>query len=140
MIEKDLEKKISTKLESVLVQNSISNYQLLGTWTCDNVVESSKAGVIVTVKVRPRAYETYTIPTANITAEITVLARAEVDFNGMNYLEVTEKLFDVLHSWQKSIDQTVEDLTIEGKFDPAGLRLDGGDAGLDQQAKVWVCN
>lgn len=56
------------------------------------------------MKVRPRAYETYTIPTASIGAEVTVLARADADFDGLNYLGVTDKILSVLHSWQKSID------------------------------------
>lgn len=83
------------------------------------------------LKVHPRAYETYTIPTASFSIEVTLFARADVDYNGLGYLDVSRIILDMLHTWQKDIDAACEDFDIEGEFSTAGMRMDGGDTGLD---------
>lgn len=95
--------------------------------------------MIVVLKVHPRGYETYTVPTATFAIEVTLIARADIDFNGEGYLEVAETLLDTLHVWQKDIDVACEDFDIEGEFSTAGMRMDGGDTGLDNESKVWTC-
>lgn len=138
MVEKEIEDRIIARLDAALDAAGVA-HQTIGAWSCDGVTEDKAAGVVVTVKVHPRAYETFTVPTANFSVDVNLLARADEDWDGADYLKTTDELFKILHGWQKSIDQTVEDFTIEGGFDPAGLRMDGGDAGLSQDSKIWTC-
>lgn len=68
---------------------------------------------------------------------LNVLVRADVDYSGVNYLDVTSKVMNVLEHWQKCYDDTHEDFTLSGKFDCTGYRLDTGNFTLDHTGKTW---
>lgn len=139
MIEKKIEDKIAQKIEDAFTAKHISGFQIIKAWTCAEQTEDKDASVIVVLKVHPRGYETYTVPTATFQIEVTLIARADIDFDGIKYIDVTETLFDTLHAWQKSIDLCCEDFDIEGEFSTAGMRMDGGSTGLEKDSKVWTC-
>jgi len=139
MIEKKIEDKIAEKIEAALTEKRITGFQILKAWTCAEQTENKDASVIVVLKVHPRGYETYTIPTAAFSIEVTLIARADVDYDGAGYLEVAETILGALHVWQKDIDAACRDFDVEGEFSTAGMRMDGGDCGLDKEAKVWTC-
>ncbi len=62
-----------------------------------------------------------------------------MDYDGRSYIDVADVLFGILQSWQDSIDTTVADFTVAEKFSPTGLRLEGGEAGMDNENKIWTC-
>ena len=139
MIEKKIEDKIGEKIEAAFTDKGIDSFQILKAWSCAEQTEDKDASVIVVLKVHPRGYETYTVPTATFPIEVTLIARADIDFDGIGYIEVTEALFDTLHVWQKDIHAACLDFDIEGEFSTAGMRMDGGSTGLDRENKTWTC-
>lgn len=93
--------------------------------------------MFIIAKSSPRSYSTATIPTCQINVQLNVLVRADVDYNGVNYLDVTSKVMNVLENWQKCYDDTHEDFTLSGEFECTGYRLDSGNFTLDQTGKTW---
>lgn len=65
------------------------------------------------------------------------MVRADIDYNGMNYLAVSDKLMDIFQHWQRCYDDTHEDFTIADEFDCTGFQLGGGNFTLDATGKTW---
>ena len=140
MIEQNIEDKVLAKVSNVLSAAGVENIQYFGQLgACENVkgIENADSDVIIIAKSSPRAYSTATIPTCQIDVQLNVLVRADVDFNGVNYLAVTNKVMDVLQHWQRCYDDTHEDFTVEGEFDCTGYQLAGGNFTLDSTGKTW---
>lgn len=138
MIEKDIEQKIAESIDEKLEQAGVSRWQTICAWGTSKQTESKEADVYVTVKVHPRQYETYTTPVAAFSIDVTLIARADADYDGKTYLDIADAVLGLLHSWQTSIDSTCEQFDLEG-FSTAGFRMDGGDVVLQQDTKVWSC-
>lgn len=87
MIEADLESKVLEKIQGALTG---VDAQYIGIWQVEETkgCEDSKP-VVVAVKALPRAYETPTIPYATIEVAVSLAVRADEDYTGTNYLEVT---------------------------------------------------
>lgn len=62
-------------------------------------IESSESDVIIIAKASPRSYSTPTIPTCQINVDVTALVRADIDYNGKNYLAVSDKMMDIFQHW-----------------------------------------
>ena len=140
MIEQQIEKKVLAKIESRLNDAGIEKVQLVG--QLDAVegvkgIEASDSDVIIVAKASPRAYSTPTIPTCQIDVQVSALVRADIDYNGMNYLAVSDKLMDIFQHWQRCYDDTHEDFTIADEFDCTGFQLGGGNFTLDATGKTW---
>lgn len=138
LIEAQIENIVVEKLREVL-----SNYEGVvvdGTWQPSGELElkgsEEKPTAVIGVKAFPRSYETPTIPDTEIQIEVSVAVRSDVDFNGLNYLGITEKISDVFQQWQNDFSSLV-DFNIEGKFDVTGFNLTGGDCGIDRDNKCW---
>lgn len=140
MIEQNLEDAVISKIEGVLRESGIENFQLAGQLQAtDGVkgIEQANADVIIIAKSAPRSYSTPTIPTCQIDIQLSVFVRADIDFNGMKYLDVTSKIMDVLQHWQRCYDDTHEDFTVPNEFDCTGFQLGSGTFTLDSSGKVW---
>ena len=105
MLEKKIEDIIFQKLETAFRENGLSEYQIIRSWTPTEQTESPESKLILVLKVHPRGYETYTIPTAQFAIDVSLIARADVDYDGLSYLQATEIMIDTLHVWQRNIDQ-----------------------------------
>ena len=139
MIEAEIENVLIDRLDAALKDAGVREWQTLGAWRPGSATEQAKAPLLVTVRVHPRAYETYTTPQASMAADVTVVARADSDEDGGEYMKAAAALQAALQRWQTSIDATCSDFAVEG-FSPAGLRMDGGEAGLDRDSKLWTCS
>lgn len=140
MIEQVLEKKI---VDAFASQLSATNVQVIGAWqpTTDDEVKSledGEAACYLTVRMQPRSYDTPTIPTAQFPCTITLVMRAEVDAQGINYLTTTSAISNVLQKWQDSIEQVNEDFSIEDYLNAVGFQITGGDVGSDKTNKIWT--
>lgn len=138
MLEKDLEEKIKAKLTTVLDCDEI---QFLGTWAPVDAEslkaeENTTAGYCV-VKVSPRQYQTPTIPTATIDVEISLVVRADVDFNGQSYLDLTDKLMTQYEIWQKCLDDAHVDFSTDD-FEVTGYVLGNGSNGIEKSQILWT--
>lgn len=91
---------------------------------------------VLTVKALPRSYETPTIPYASFSFQVALVVRSDVDFNGRDYLGMTDLVSTKMQSWQKSYGSYSEDFTTDN-FEPTGFQLDGGDCGIDKTNNVW---
>ena len=95
MVEQMLEKKTLAVIGEMLNNAGIEKVQLVGQLDAvDGVkgIESSDSDVIIVAKASPRSYATPTIPTCQIQIDVTALVRADIDYNGMNYLAVSDKM------------------------------------------------
>ena len=129
------------KLEAALTEAGITTIQFVGSLQASDdvlkAVEQEDSNGIVVVKASPRMYGSPTIPTCQVTIGVNATIRADVDYNGMTYLEVAGKLMDVLQHWQRCYIDTHEDFTVEGEFDCTGYELDAGSFSFDRSEKIW---
>ena len=138
MIEADLEKIIINNFKNVLKDYDT---QIYGTWQATDIENKSEEenGVesVLTVKALPRSYDTPTIPYASMSFQIALVVRSDVDFNGKDYIGITELVSMKMQEWQKSYGAYRDDFTTEN-FEPTGFQLDGGDCGIDKTNYVWT--
>ena len=139
MIEQQIEDRVFAKVTGVLSAD-IANVQYAGQLQAvDGIksLEDASSDVFIIAKSSPRSYSTATIPTCQIDVQLNVLVRADVDYNGVNYLSVTDKVMNVLQHWQRCYDDTHEDFTVQGEFDCTGYQLGSGNFTLDSTGKTW---
>ena len=138
MIEADLEKIIIDNFKNVLKDYDT---QIYGTWQATDIENKSEEedGVesVLTVKALPRSYDTPTVPYASMSFQIALVVRSDVDFNGKDYIGITELVSKKMQEWQKSYSAYRDDFTTEN-FEPTGFQLDGGDCGIDKTNYVWT--
>ena len=91
----------------------------------------------LSVVVKPRAFESFTTPKANISVAIALAVREDMDPRRENLAALAARLVARLQAWQTSIDAVRADFTVAG-FTPSGFRLDGGDASFDDLAASAV--
>ena len=101
------------------------------------MVEKESSDGMVVVKTQPRQYSSPTIPTCEIVVGVNVTIRADIDYNGMTYLDVADKIMNVLSQWQRCYMDTHVDFTIDGEFDCTGFQLESGAFQFDRSDKVW---
>lgn len=101
MIEQQIENRVIGKVASALSATGISVQYARQLQATEGVkaLENSSSDVFVIAKASPRSYSTATIPTCQIPVSLNVLVRADVDYNGVNYLDVTSKVMDILENW-----------------------------------------
>lgn len=139
MIEQQIEDRVLAKVTGVLSAD-IANVQYAGQLQAVDGIkafEDESSDVFIIAKSSPRSYSTATIPTCQIEIQLNVLVRADVDYNGVNYLAVTDKVMNVLQHWQRCYDDTHEDFTVQGEFDCTGYQLGSGNFTLDSTGKTW---
>ena len=93
--------------------------------------------MIIIVKASPRSYSTPTVPTCQIDLQVNALVRADIDYNGMNYLAVSDKMMDIFQHWQRCYIDTHEDFNVPNEFDCTGFQLGSGTFTLDATGKTW---
>lgn len=140
MVEQKLEKRAMEKIEAALQAAGVSTIQVVGSLQPEpgqKMVEKADADGVVVLKASPRSYSSPTIPTCEIAVGVNATIRADVDYNGMKYLDVAGKIMDVLQRWQRCYDDTHGDFTVEGEFDCTGFQLDAGQFSFDRSEKIW---
>ena len=75
-------------------------------------IEASDSDVIIIAKASPRSYSTPTVPTCQINVDVTALVRADIDYNGKNYLAVSDELMNVFQHWQRCYCDTHDEFTV----------------------------
>lgn len=143
MIEQKIEKIIIDAISAAFAAANVSGIQVVGAWqpaTVDEIkaARDRKARGLLSIKVAPRAHDTFTIAEASFTVSATLDVRAEMDAAGIGYLEVTDVVSGVIYPWQKKFSNYADAFTVAGEFDPTGFRLDGGDCGLDVGNGAWT--
>ena len=131
MVEQKIEDAVLAKLEAALPG---LDAQYAGQLNADQFVKGLESGVkpvIIMAKSAPRQYTSPTIPTCQIEVTVNVLARADLDWNGMKYLDVISKATSVLEQWQKCLQDTHEDFSFENEFRCVGFQLGGGQYSFD---------
>ena len=142
MTEQKIEKIIIDSISAALSAAQIDGLQIIGAWQVADdgdikaLEDGSKRGVI-TVKVMPCTYDTPTIPDGQMAAQISLAMRADMDGDGKGYLDVTEVLSGLIHSWQKSFDTYAAAFEISGEFTPTGFQITDGGCGIDRESCVW---
>ena len=143
MIEQSIEARVLAKIKDSLSALGIDNVRLVGQLEAVEGVkglEDADDQIIIIAKSSPRSYATPTIPTCTITVDVNALVRADIDYNGANYLAVTDRLMQIFQNWQRCYDDTHEDFSIDGEFDCTGFQLDTGSFSLDATGKLWQYN
>ena len=138
LIEAQIESVVVEKLKTVL--EDFEDVSIVGTWQPEDDDElkgmEEKPMAVIGVKAFPRSYETPTVPSTEIQVAVSMAVRSDADFNGMNYLGLTEQISDVFQEWQNEFS-SLGDFNITGKFDVTGFNLTGGDCGIDKDTKCW---
>lgn len=137
MIEADLEKIVVDSLKAALEGYDT---QVYGTWQpADGVKSEEEDGVesVLTVKAFPRSYDTPTVPYAGFSFQVALVVRSDVDFDGKDYIQITDAVSNKLQQWQKNYESYHGEFSTNS-FDPTGFQLDGGDCGIDKASCVWT--
>lgn len=124
MIEQNIEARVLAKIQDSLSALGIDNVRLVGQLEAVEGVkglEDADDQIIIVSKSSPRAYSSPTIPTCTINVDVNALVRADIDYSGRNYLDVTDRLMQIFQHWQRCYDDTHEDFTIDGDFDCTGF-------------------
>lgn len=139
MIEASIEAKVIDVLNELF--NDYEDIQVVGCWKTGNDEhmkgEEDTDLCVIGVKTQPRSYETPTVPYASMTTIISMAVRADVDFNGINYLEITSRISNALQKWQNNFHEAEDEFKIDNEFDFTGFQLEGGDCGMDKDNCVW---
>lgn len=100
-------------------------------------VERTEADALVVVKASPRSYSTATIPTCLIPVTVNVLIRADKDWNGANYISVSDQILGLFQSWQRCLDDAHETFEISGTFAVSGYQLGDGNFTFGRDSVTW---
>ena len=93
--------------------------------------------IVVVVKISPRAYQTPTTPICQIEGTVSLVVKADVDFNGHTYLDVCDSLMTQFEIWQKCLEDAHEDFAVENRFQVAGFQLGSGQTSTDPDKVIW---
>lgn len=141
MIEADLEKKIVNKLNALLEENKIEGVQVTSSFQISEIKAIQQSGMssYIVVKASPRSYASPTVPTSTIDCGISLTVRADVDYNGKNYLDLADMLMKQYEIWQKCEGEAHDDFTTDD-FDITGFVLGNGTTTIDGTAVVFQYN
>lgn len=102
MIEQSIEARVLAKIQDSLSALGIDNVRLVGQLEAVEGVkglEDADDQIIIVAKSSPRSYSTPTIPTCTINVDVNALVRADIDYSGRNYLDVTDRLMQIFQHW-----------------------------------------
>lgn len=98
--------------------------------------EGADFAAFAKIAASPRAFDTFSLPRADVSVRISLSVRVELAPDGAALAEYSEPLQALLDEWQLSIECVHDDFEVDG-FRPVGVRVDGGDVSLDREAGVW---
>lgn len=133
--EKQIEKTLVDKLRSMF-----DDVYIAGSWQNTTLKDHEEnQPVAIKVLTAPRLYQTHTMPTCDISISIVCAIRYDADPDGNKLVDIATGIMNMLQRWQHDINLVVDDFTVEGQFDPAGLRLDGGTPpSVDVKNGIWT--
>lgn len=141
MIEQEIENRISGKISSALSACGLEHIQIMDQLSTSpdelKGVENANLDALVVVKASPRSYATATIPTCSIPVTVNVLIRADRDWNGANYISVSDKILGLFQTWQRCLDDAHETFEISGTFAVSGYQLNDGDFTFVRDTATW---
>lgn len=141
MVEQKIEKIIIDKFAAALEAANVEGLQIIGAWQTAAAVKALEEAYVrgyLSVKVQPRAFQTYTVSDGELTVRVELNIKAELDAKGVDYLTITNILTNVLAAWHKSYAVGKADFELEDEFLFTGFRLDGGDCGIDRDHNTWT--
>lgn len=140
LISEQIEKIIQQQIQNSLTTNNIGGISFLLGWDDSEPVKSQEENTsgIITIKCSLPYFETPTITDGSFEVSINFVSRADADYQGKNYLKVTETIFETLMKWQKSYNDVSTDFTIQDKFNPTGFRISQNDFGIDRENGAFV--
>lgn len=140
MPEELIEKAVADQMGELLKAQKIYDFKLMCRFADDGTDLQSTEGkneILMTVVASPRQYETPTIADARIDFSLNLIVRADVDFNGKNWRNVTRIVQEKLQEWQDEFAAAAASFTFDN-FDFTGFQLTGGDSSLDKENQIWV--
>ena len=87
----------------------------------------------------PRSYASPTVPITTIDCGISLTVRADIDYNGKNYLDLADMLMKQYEIWQKCDGEAHDDFTTDD-FDITGFVLGSGTTAIDSGTVVFQYN
>jgi len=132
-IEQEICKRVSDVLKCLLTDVEID-----GNWNVDGAEKGvgPKAGPRLEVSVSPRKYDGYTSRVAELDVTFEGAFPFADDVTFARTVEAYDTLVGRLEEWHGDISSVKRDLTVDGAFDPVGLRLSGGTMEIDRETKV----
>ena len=134
-----IEKKIKQKLNDGLSANNISGISFMLGWDDTQEIKGEEEITqgIITVKANLPTFETPTIPDSQIETEINFVSRTDADYQGKNYLAVSELIYNQILNYQKSFSQVETDFAFDN-FVPTGFRISGSEYGAGKDNGTWI--
>ena len=139
-IEENLETRLVDLFAEIFAGANL-NIQVFGLLnSADGLKGEEKPDVdgVMIVKVRPRSYQTPTIPECQIQVDVSMTCRADKDYNGKSFSDVFGILIDTFQQWQRCLDDAHTAFAVEGMFDCTGYVLNDGDTAIDASGKTWI--
>ena len=136
MIEQKIEKIMVERLAKIVGKYGVGVYGTLQP-SFLKASEGIDTGVLV-VKVSPREYDTPMVPSCRLNCTLSLSLRADLDFSGKNYLEITEMLIEELEKFQKCLEDVHQIYCLPNEFEPTGFLLGSGETSIDRGSKTWI--
>lgn len=136
MIEQKIEKIMVERFEKIVGKYGVGVYGTLQQ-SFLKASEGLDTGVLV-VKVSPREYDTPMVPSCRLNCTLSLSLRADIDFSGKNYLEITDMLVEELEKFQKCLEDVHQIYCLPNEFEPTGFLLGAGETNIDRSNKTWL--
>lgn len=140
MVERELESKIVAALEAL----NVTGLEVRGLWNpvasgSVKGMEDSGAPAAAVVRVSPRAYGNYTIPTVTFDCAVALAALVDLDPTGAILAAAAEAISAKLAAWHADVCNANDaGLAFEG-FAPGGFAVGGGSGPeFDETAGAWA--
>lgn len=136
MIEQKIEKIMVERFDKMLKEYGVGVYGTLQP-SFLKASEGLDTGVLV-VKVSPREYDTPMVPSCKLNCTLSLSLRADIDFSGKSYLEITDMVVEELEKFQKCLNDVHEIYCLPNEFEPTGFLLGAGETSIDRNNKTWL--
>lgn len=139
MLESKIEQIVLDEFRTLFSENEIKDVKFIGSLDVGGIkaIEESGCTSYFMVKVHPRSYTSPTTPECQITIDIDLTVRADVDYSGKTYFDMMEMMLNKLERWQQCMDDVHELFNIDGEYDVCGLQVENGETSIDKASVMF---
>lgn len=143
MIEQSLESNIVAAIEAL----GVNGLDVRGLWNpvAEGLVKGSEndssSPAAAAVRVSPRSYSNYTIPTVTFDCAISLVVRTDLDPTGAILAAAADAIAGKLAAWHADVCESNDAGLACAGFQPAGFAVSGGTGpDFDRDAATWAVN
>lgn len=140
--EQQVEGMVVRRISEAFAAEGVVAPRIVGAWSFADEGEVKGTGdassAVLAVSAGLRVYDSFQSPQADIPVAVSLSVRRDACPTGREVVEMAGVVLAMLHRWNTDADALFDDMRLDA-FSPAGLRIDGGEAPMnDGEAAAWV--